>query len=53
MVFEIFKYIIFKYFCNNVSIYQLLERSTGVLKVTGSYPGLGEFFSLKFLLMRK
>ena len=42
------------YFTNiNGSIAQLIECSASVLKVPGLNPGLGEFFSLKFLLMRK
>ena len=47
MVFEILKYIIFKHLCNNGSVDQLVERLTGVLKVPGTNPSKGEYFSLK------
>ena len=47
------KYIIFKHNNVNVSIAQLVECQTVDLEVPGSNPDWGEFFSLKFLLMRK
>ena len=45
--------IIFKHLNNNVSLAQLVECQTVDLEVPGSNPVWGEFFSLKFLLMRK
>ena len=37
----------------NVSLAQLVQCQTVDLEVPGLSPGLGEFLSLKFLLMRK
>ena len=48
MIFEIFKWIIFKVIYNNFSIAQLVEGQTGVLEVPGSNSSLGDFFSLPF-----
>ena len=43
----------FKHSNNNVSLAQLIERQTVDQEISSSNPGWGEFFSLKFLLMRK
>ena len=51
MVFEIFnlnRY--FYYLFNKVTVAQLIERLAGELKDPISYHGLGEFFSLEFIL---
>ena len=52
VVFEIFKLIIFLHLFSNFSTAQLVEHSTGMLKVPGMNPILGEFFHLLDYLKR-